>query len=239
MYQYFTESAKIGDIDLIKILITKMDRYFTRNRYIVLAGNDRKYFMESGLQYACECNNINIVLFLIDKKIHGQYAAEKWPSALYHACRGNNIEICKLIMAQSLIIDCTQIFELICKFSNLEIIQSILEYLTLYRPNFVPSWNNALILACKGNTIQVIQMLINMGADDFNNGLDTACYWLNHDAVVAMIKNGATNLNSGLAYACGWNERTSANCTAIIKLLINHGATSCTCRQSIQEHLAR
>ena len=54
----------------------------------------------------------------------------------------------------------------------------------------------------KGGNKEIVEMMIEKGADDWNEGLIIACYEGNKEIVELMIEKGADNWNRGLRYAC-------------------------------------
>ena len=56
--------------------------------------------------------------------------------------------------------------------------------------------------ACEGGHMDIVQLMIQKGADDWNGGLWKACYGGHMDIIQLMIQKGAYNWNGGLWKAC-------------------------------------
>ena len=69
-------------------------------------------------------------------------------------------------------------------------------------------WNKGLYGACEGGNKEIIELMIEKGADDWNYGLIGACRGGYKEIVGLMIEKGADNLNEGLQIACigGYKE---------------------------------
>ena len=63
-------------------------------------------------------------------------------------------------------------------------------------------WNDALYEACKIGNKEIVEMMIEKGADNWNQGLYGACEGGNKEIIEMMIEKGANNLNEGLEIAC-------------------------------------
>ncbi len=106
----------------------------------------------------------------------------------------------------------------ICKTGNIDEVLRI-----IMKENF-NYWdlNWGLTGACLNGHIEIVNLMIKYGADDWNGGLTSACSGGYIEIVKLMIdKNAAdesTNWNGGLAYACHGGHRE------IINLMIKYGA---------------
>ena len=79
-------------------------------------------------------------------------------------------------------------------------------------------WNDALLEACKIGNKEIVELMIEKGADNWNYGLFGACEGGNKEIVELIIGKGANNWNCGLKGACeGGNKE-------IIELMIEKGA---------------
>jgi len=83
-------------------------------------------------------------------------------------------------------------------------------------------WNNGLHGACRGGKMDMIQLMIDKGASDRNRGLEGACQSGDMDIVQLMIDKGASDWNRGLEGAC-----QSGNMD-LVQLMIEKGATHCS-----------
>ena len=81
-------------------------------------------------------------------------------------------------------------------------------------------WNRGLEFACKGGNKEIVEMVIEKGADDWNWGLCCACEVGNKEIVEIMIEKGADNLNEGLRSACEVGNKE------IVELMIEKGANT-------------
>ncbi len=78
--------------------------------------------------------------------------------------------------------------------------------------------NKALSFTCAAGYKEVVELLIEKGANDFNWGLRNACYGGYIDLVKLMIEKGADNWNQGLSNACYSGNKE------IVELMISKGA---------------
>ncbi len=125
-------------------------------------------------------------------------------------------------------------------------------------------WNWGLWGASKGGHINIINLMIEKGADHLNGGLYDACFGGHIDIVELMIKKGANQWDGGLRRACSgshidivklmiekgadhWDSGLHNACEGdhidIVKLMIEKGATRCgsgyRCNKSMEEHLKK
>ena len=84
------------------------------------------------------------------------------------------------------------------------------------------NWNYGLRHACRGGHIDIVNLMIAKGANDWNNGLYGACRGGHIDIVNLMIAKGANDWNYGLMGACRGGH------IDIINLMIAKGANRCT-----------
>ena len=79
-------------------------------------------------------------------------------------------------------------------------------------------WNNALYEACKIGNKEIVELMIEKGANNWNYGLFGACFGGNKETIDLMIEKGANNWNYALYWACfGGNKE-------IVELMIEKGA---------------
>ncbi len=82
-----------------------------------------------------------------------------------------------------------------------------------------------------GAHLEIINWLIEKGANDWNKGLINACRSGNIDIAYLMIENGADDWDEGLIYAC------AGKYLSMINLMIEKGATYCyNCGKSSADH---
>ena len=124
---------------------------------------------------ACKKGDIKVVHNIINK---GYLKVSDWNSGLNGACEGGYIDIVKLIIDKG-------------------------SYMLQKK-----DWNNGLYYACYGgseglaHTMNIINLLIEKGADDWNSGLDGACKGSrdNINIVKLMIDKGASNISEKYVY---------------------------------------
>ncbi len=122
-------------------------------------------------------------------------------------------------------------------------------------------WNWGLIAACHNGHMDIINLMIDLGACHWDSGLYYACGGGHLDIVKLMIEKGASTCNSALYYACegdhidivklliekdadGWNGGLEYACKSghmdIVNLMIEKGATHCwNCYKSMEKHLKK
>ena len=92
--------------------------------------------------------------------------------------------------------------------------------------------NDGLYGACLGGHIELVNLMISRGADDWNNGLSGACRGGHIELVNLMISRGADDWNYGLSGACYGGH------IELVNLMISRGANNCCrCNKSMIEHL--
>ena len=79
-------------------------------------------------------------------------------------------------------------------------------------------WDDALEEACKIGNKEIVELMIEKGADNWNRGLYGACKGGNKENVELMIEKGANCWNEGLCGAC---ERGNKE---IVEMMIEKGA---------------
>lgn len=91
--------------------------------------------------------------------------------------------------------------------------------------------NAGLIYACNGGNTNIVQLMIERGANNWDYALSGACEYGHMDIVEHMIEKGATDWNWGLFYSCKGGHM------AIVRLMIEKGATICWyCKIPVNEH---
>jgi hypothetical protein len=121
------------------------------------------------------------------------------------------------------------------------------------------SWNCGLFSACSGGHLDLVNLMIEKGADDWDWGLGGACRGGLLDLVNLMMEKGGTDWTWGLRCACSgghldlgnlmiekgatdWNWALFHACLGghpdLVNLMISKGATRCSyCDKSAEEHL--
>lgn len=147
-----------------------------------------------GLRSACEYGKLNMVNFMISK------GADAWESALYNACNG--------------CYDCGDISQ-----NNSERINII--NLLITKIGIICNWNWILKGACRGGNIDIVNLIISKGANNWDIGLGRACLGNFHCAYVSRC------------------EKKTFTChhTVIVNLMLSKGATQCdSCHRTADEH---
>ncbi len=120
------------------------------------------------------------------------------------------------------------------------------KYIEIFKDNL--DWNQGLFGACEGDYLDIINLMIEKGADDLNWGFSNACRGGHLNLVNLMIEKGANAWDWGLKCACkggnldivnlmiekgayGWNLGLESACEEgylnIVKLMIEKGADEC------------
>ncbi len=86
----------------------------------------------------------------------------------------------------------------------------------------IPQLNIGLFYACRRGHKNIVELLLNKGANDFDSGLVNACYSGNREIIDLMLSKGADDFNDGLSYACEGGH------IDVVKLMIDKGATDFT-----------
>lgn len=165
---------------------------------------------------------------------------DAWAQSLLGACRGGHVRVAHLALHHGGFEDvltceaCTQqmctadhaylsmswnnALALACVCSHVAIVRLLL-------PKYPQSqWaefaNQFLFLACRGGSVEAIELLVARGAKDFDLALENACTHGELDAARMMITLGATNVNDCLQHAAFSGDLPT------VKLLVEHGATA-------------
>lgn len=122
-------------------------------------------------------------------------------------------------------------------------------------------WNWGLSGACEGDHHHLMELMLELGADNMDDGLFGACGGGNLKIALLMIEKGASNYNYGLVAACiggsvelaklmlqkgalsvdaGLSRACWKNHYDVIQLMIENGAFDCCmCNQSMSDHLMK
>jgi hypothetical protein len=86
-------------------------------------------------------------------------------------------------------------------------------------------WDEGLVAACRGGHRDLVEWMIDKGADDWNWGLEAACHGGHRDLVELMITKGDER-----GFAFNWNWGLKAACNGghcdFVEWMINKGATN-------------
>jgi len=232
----------------------------------------------SGFDGACKGGFMNIINMMIE------LGATKFEDGLYFACDGNHVEIVRMLINKGATQYIRDGFNYACMNGNLEIINLLLDNgamdylddeisevffrghrdavkLLLDKGANVDGMCQNLRLACKYGDLQMINFLLEHGADNLDEGLCGACMSGRLDIIDLMISKGANYWNKGLYGACMgghldiidfmiskganyWNKGLTGACMKgkfnAMKLMISKGANKChkyDCKKTMAEHL--
>ncbi len=176
-----------------------------------------------GLYYACKGGQLNIANFMI-KQGNLEKGDRCFDRALEAACFGGHLEACQLMIKYGAD-DYLRGLECACLGSHLEICKLMINLGTEMKY----SW--AFGFACGNNDRDIIDLLIENGANDFGSGLSYACKGGHKSIVNLIIKLEKESeriykfwecrepiFNKGLTSACGYGHRD------LVNLMIEHGA---------------
>jgi ankyrin repeat protein len=181
----------IIDVNIVQLLINAGVNNFNNtlcygvdinNEYIVdlmlqLGADD----FSNGLEYACKNNNEKLIDFFIEKKASIDFG-------FYGACKGGQLELAKKIYNNNLIEDLDEGLFLACEYGHINIIGFLIE-----KGIDIEGINYSLAGACKGNNLEIVELMIKYGANNFDYGLLTACEENNVTMAKLMIIKGADN----------------------------------------------
>ena len=169
---------------------------------------------------ACRGGHADIIRYAIDN------GSTNWNSGLYGACRGGHMNVALDMIARGAHCDWYMLFYDVCSSGSVEMVQWIL--------NADPSVANRDMLyeVCNSGNKKLVQLFIDRGNNNWVDGLYGACTEGHVEIAQMLIPQAGTRaLNRGLTAACTNGYFELAN------LMIAHGATKCTCGESMETHL--
>lgn len=178
-YEKYVVNTKFMHInDLNKLYDACSNKY-----YISLFKISANIDLNVCLYYACEFGDNYIINILINK------GANNWNYALLGACKGNHIDIAENMINKGAnnIVDT---FINTCIYGKLEVIKYLINYYFEYINN-LDTLNNGLYYACGNGNIELVHLLINLGANDWNNGLTNSCLNNRQQIINIMLSKGA------------------------------------------------
>lgn len=194
----FSEACYLGNVDIL--------------RFMVSMG---VYSWDDGFTSACLGGYIKIVRTMIMKGV------TEWSFGFINACSGGHIKIVKLLYTtgfENIKEGLIEGFNEACLGGHLNIVKFLLR-----RDQKGFDWKWAMINACSGGEIGIVQLMIcKLGkqlAHVWDEGLFQACSKGHISIVKLMIEKGAQNLNEGLRQACKNCQRE------VIDYLLDNGAT--------------
>ena len=161
----------------------------------------------------CAKGYLELVKLLINKGVN------KWDYALYCACNEGHMEIAKLLITKG---TKSSVYYELDEDDNLWLDKALdeddnldfhyamkgaclgghLELAQLMIDHGANDWNSALYHSCEGGSHKVVDLLIRKGADNWNNGLWGACAGGHKELVEAMIARGANCFDHPFITAC-------------------------------------
>jgi hypothetical protein len=136
---------------------------------------------------ACKNGHLHIVKFLIK---HQKFI---WKDSLYRAGMSGNLELIDFLLdygaTHKLKSDFNGLLRGICCYGDIDKVNKIIKYGRDYGYEF--DWNCGLSGACRGGEFKIVQMMLNLGANDFNTGLTGACIGTKDEIGQFMISKGA------------------------------------------------
>ena len=155
---------------------------------------------------------------LIDIMLEGD--GYDWQTRLDVACRSGKMYAVQRVLSRispDIKIDWMRALAYACG-GTMDVIQLMIDKVMSAGGMFY--WNFAIPFICSSGNIDIVQFVIDRGADAWNEGLLYACMNGKMDMVLLMLKKGANSLHMGLEYACiGGNVE-------IVKLMIEKGASN-------------
>lgn len=155
---------------------------------------------QHALMFASEHNQMQVIEFIFDK-------ITDFGFGLHGASRGNNVVIMKYMIEHGAINIENSLF-VACIHNSIDAVKFILSIYkneiqlgtSLYA--YMDYLSTALYHACYYNHIEIIDILLKFGTNDYNSGLDGACEKGHMDLAKYMISLGANNYNLALRKAC-------------------------------------
>lgn len=148
-----------------------------------------KTYFNYGLIGACERGDLNIVNLIIEKgsKLQVQFG---WGRGLIASFYGGNIDIVKLMLDKGALPSRDELY-LSTLSNNIEIVKLIIEKKRFDDYYLQDNLKDALRGACKIGNIDIVKLIIDMGAKNWNSGLYFACMKGHLDIVKLLLEKGA------------------------------------------------
>jgi ankyrin repeat protein len=175
-----------------------------------------KGWMNYGLDGACHGGHLDLVKFIM---YQGATNLD-----MTWVCYGGNLDLVKFCVDKGVIFDQDDI-EQACYGGHYKVVKYILD-----SPSDKKSWidrennpnttlNECLMIVCLYGFLDIAELLVIYGANDYDMGLEYACSAGYVDTALFMIECGANNWDESLCMAC------RAGHLELVKLLVDRGAT--------------
>lgn len=171
-----------------------------------------------GLYVACMSDDIDLAKCML------QYGADDYKRGLTGAYWDCHMDLIKLMLKHGIgkmDLDATNVrsvFNTIWAYGRIDIAEILIKN---YRSYFnVDVLNSVLWEACRTGNTEIVESMLQHGADGYNFGLFAACIGGYTYLVKLMIKHGANDYNRGLTYAC------FAGNINLAKLMLSYGASN-------------
>lgn len=196
---------------------------------------------DMGLVAACRGGHRKLAEWMIEKGAKFQNLAgigQIWLDGFYAACKGDHIDLVEWMFEKVNLMPIEQ--HLIIGFGDFTELNLFL-------------FDQGLFIACEKGHRNLVELMIKKVEGKtrcLNSGLSGACYGGNPDLVERMIEEGADDFDEGLEGACRGRHLVSVNYSEetkeaalypykkLIELMVEKGATSCdACNELAEDHL--
>jgi ankyrin repeat protein len=177
-------------------------------------GGQRNIGWNLAMCNAARGGHMNIVQLMIEK------GANWWNWTLYKAARGGHMDIVQLMIEKGAD-HCNEAMVAAARCGHIDIVQLMIDKGALRSAQQRMDWNGAMAAAARGGhhyVADIIQLMIEKGANDWNKAMYYAAGGGRMDIVLFMIEKGACNWDTTLVAAaeCGHMD--------IVQLMIEKGA---------------
>lgn len=202
IFDYLPQKDLINIKYTNQLLYNQYDKYVKKNSFIYINDLNKLYYacennlyisffkisvnidLNVCLYYACEFGNNYIINILIDK------GANNWNYGLLGACKGNHINIAENMINNGAN-NIKDAFIYSCDHGTLIIIKYIINNYFEYICD-LHTLNSGLYNACGIGNIELVYLLIQLGANDWNIGLTNSCLNNRQQIINIMLSKGAS-----------------------------------------------
>lgn len=242
--RYLQNTCKSGNLESVEIFIScDFGKYWSWDKYLISAckgGNIEivKLVVGKGALNFDECilvtSNLDIVKLLLELLKNGSGGDGNSGGSggggderyLSNACKKGYFEVAKYMAEKIGIADIEEYTNDACREGHIEIFKFMVE-------NGASDWYNYAGSACVRNKLEIIKYIVKWGrhkgvniSDHFNNFLYCACLRGDFDFAIEVLSIGGTDINRGLLGACKIHPKSYENCTKLVKLMVDCGATN-------------